>query len=225
MIKAYNYGTIFVFLLGLCAFLPQLALCQDERFFRQIFSGELRDTKMKEQSEAPPKTYWYSAHTPYYQLDLTQDGIPERIVFLKKDNEDWLDIYDSVKKKIFSYRFENMGINSGLYRIEQKSLSSETDILLLYYYVGSTQAINTDSSAQLYLLTIDNKDLKTIHVIKGPSYFEERKSVRGHYHQRKYTVEVRSLQNSGKKDVIVKQRGMSEVLIYAGNGKWKTFLR
>lgn len=219
MIK-YSFLFSILFLL-----LPRAVHAQDERFFRQLFSGDLLENTAKDQTERDKKTFWYSAHTPFYELDLNRDTIPERFVFLKKDNEDWLDIFDSVKKKIFSYRFENMGINSGLYRIEKKRLSPETDVLLLYYYVGYTQFMNTDSSAQLYLLTIDNKDLKTIHVLKGPSYFEERRNRRGHYHQRRYVVEMLRLNDDRIKEIIVKHRGMSEVLVYAGKGKWKTFLR
>jgi hypothetical protein len=205
--------------------MTQKLQAQDERFFRQIFSGELQASKSTELTDGTKKTYWYSAHTPFYNLDLNQDGQSEKIVFVKKDNEDWLDIFDSAKNKIFSYKFENMGINSGLYRIEQKRLSPETEILFLYYYVGSTQFTNTDASARLYLLTIDNRDLKTMHVLKGPSYFEERKTSSEHYHQRKYFIELVQLNKSATKEVVIKHAGMSEVFIYSGNGKWKAFLR
>ncbi len=215
----------FIFLLTFLILLPLSLSAQDERFFRQIFSGELSKTKLKTQIENEPKSFWYSAHTPYYQLDINRDGDAERFVFLKKDNEDWLDIFDKTKKKIFSYRFENMGINSALYRIELKTLSPTTDILFLYYYVGTTKFIDSDSSAQLYLMTIDNRDLKTLHVLKGPSYFEELKTRRGHYHQRKYKIEMAHLSSDIDNQVIVKYRGISEVFFYTGNGKWKTFLR
>jgi hypothetical protein len=204
-------------------FLQEAVYAQDERFFRKIFSGDLQEKNI--QTDNGTKTFWYSAQTPYYQLDLNQDTIPEKLVFVKRDNEDRLEIFDSISTKIFSFRFENMGINSGLYRIEQKQLGPETDILFLYYYEGSTKFVNTDSSARLYLLTIDNKDLKTIHVLKGPSFFEERSTTIGHYHQRKYSVQLQFLNKSKYKQVIVKNRGMSEVFLYAGNGKWKTFLR
>ena len=217
----------FILTLGLVLILlaPKLGQGQDERFFRQILSGELKDAGVKDQVAPAPKTYWYTANTPYYDLDLNHDRNPERIVFVKRDNEDWLEIFDSNKKKIFSYRFENMGIYSGLYRIEKRQLTPFTDVLFLYYYVGFTKYFNTDSSARLYLLTIDNDDLKTIHVIKGPSYFEERKTFRQHYHVRNYSIEVRDLNDDLKKEVIFKHAGMSEVLIYYGKGKWKTFLR
>jgi hypothetical protein len=198
---------------------------QDERFFRQIFSGDLKETSFKVQPLTGPKTYWYTASTPFYEMDLNQDDVPETIMFIKRDNEDWLEIFDFYKKKLFSYRFENMGITSGLYRIEKKRLSDETEILFLYYYVGVTQFEKTDSSARMYFLTIDKKDLSTIHVIKGPSYFEERKSTNGHYHQRKYNVELLSLNNDKYREVVIRTRGTNEVYIYAGNGKWKTFSR
>jgi hypothetical protein len=218
---------LFIGLISLvCTFLlPQMGQGQDERFFRQILSGDLGDGKAKDPVGASPKTYWYSVHTPYYDLDLNRDKVSERLVFSKKDNEDWLDIFDQNKKKIFSYRFENMGLNSGLYRVEQKKLSPTADILLLYYYVGYTKFVNTDASAQLYLLTIDNQNLKTMHILKGPSYFEEKKTFRQHYHLGRYSVELRDLNNGRAKAVIVKHRGMSDVLLYEGNGKWKTFLR
>lgn len=206
-------------------FTPLVLKGQDERFFRQILSGDLKDPKVRDQVERPPKNYWYTANTPYYELDINRDGLKERLAFVKRDNEDWLEVFDLNKKKVFSYQFENMGIYSGLYRIEQRQLSKDVEVIFLYYYVGFTKYFNTDSSAQLYLMTIDNNDLKTMHIIKGPSYFEERKTFRQHYHIRKYSVELIDHNDDNRKEVIFKHGGMSEVLIYYGKGKWKTFLR
>ena len=220
IIKRFNL-LIWIFIL----ILPRVSWGQDERFFRQIFSGDLKDGVPKDQSEQIKRSFWYKAQTPFYELDLNRDGITERIVFAKKDNEDWIDIFDHVRNKIFSYRFENMGINSGLYRIEQRTLSPETDILFLYYYVGSTKFMNTDASARLYLLTIDRRNLKSLHVLKASSFFEERRTFRQHYHQSKYSVELREVNNDLVKEVIVSHRGMNEVFLYRGDGKWKTFLR
>ena len=200
-------------------------MAQDERFFRQIFSGELTESAAKVQEPKEKRPYWFTAQTPHYLLDLNRDTLRESIVFAKKDNEDWLEIYNSVKQKIFSYRFENMGINSGLYRVEHKQLTSSTDVLMLYYYVGYTKFLNTDASARLYILTIDNRDLKSMSVFKGPSFFDERKTKRGHYHQRRYIIETLQLKADNTKQIVLRNRGVNEAFIYEGKGKWKTFLR
>ena len=86
---------------------------QDERYFRQIFSGEINRKKEIEQS----KVYSYLIHTPYYALDINDDQIPEQIVFVKKDSEDWIEILDKKREKIFSYQFETKGYDSELFRI------------------------------------------------------------------------------------------------------------
>jgi hypothetical protein len=215
-----KYSFLFLFLI-----LPRAVWAQDERFFRQIFSGELSESATKPQVQVEKSPYWFSAHTPYYLLDLNRDSLPESIVFAKKDNEDWLEIYNSTKEKIFSYQFENTGINSSLYRIEQKQLTKTTDVLMLYYYEGSTKFLNTDSTARLYLLTVDNRDLKAIHVYKGPAFFEERKSQRGHYHQRRYIIETLQLKNDDTRQIVFRNRGVNQVFFYEGKGIWKTFLR
>ena len=195
---------------------------QDERYFRQIFSGEL----IKGESRPEDKKYSFNIHTPYYDLDLNHDGNPEQIVFVKKDGEDWVEIFEQnnlEKKKIFSYRFETKGFNSELYRIEFKKLSPKTYVILMYYFEGISRYIEMQSTARLYVGTIDNDDLKTISVFKGPSFFEEKKSLKGHYHRRNYEVYLQDLNNDQVKELIIKHNLMSQVFIYNGNGEWKGF--
>lgn len=195
---------------------------QDERYFRQIFSGELA----KGGVGADEKKYSYYVHTPYYALDLNHDKNPEDIVFVKKDSEDWIEIYENVKgekKKIFSYRFETKGFGSDLYRIEFKKLSANTSILILYYYEGVSKYTEMQGTSRVYAVTIDNDDLKTLAAFKGPSFFEEHKSLKGHYHLRNYQVYLDDLNNDGVKELIVKYHETNQVFIYDGNGKWKTF--
>lgn len=196
---------------------------QDERYFRQIFSGELAKKEMKANDQ---KKYSYLIHTPYYALDLNHDNNPEDLVFVKKDSEDWIEILEEVKgekKKIFSYRFETKGYNSELYRIEFKKLSSKTSVLIMYYYEGLSKYTEMQGTSRIYLITIDNDDLKTLTAFKGPSFFEEHKSLKGHYHLRNYQVYLKDLNNDDVKELIVKYRETSQVFLYDGNGKWKTF--
>lgn len=196
------------------------AYAQDERFFRKIFSG---DVEVKD--KPVEKHYSYTLHTPEYLIDLNQDNAKESVVFVKRDSEDWIEIFDQYKQRIFQYRFEEKGLNSGLFRLVRKKLSNQSMILALYYFEGETNYLNFESSARVYLLTIDNNDLKTISVFKGPSFFEEYKSLKSHYHLRSYDVSIADLNQDKSREVIVKYRNNSLVYIYRGNGKWITYNR
>lgn len=211
----------FLFLL-LFLLVPLRALPQDERYFRQIFSGELAQGE----AAAADKKYSYYIHTPYYALDLNHDDNPEQIVFVKKDSEDWIEIFEQKrgeKKKIFSYRFETKGFDSELFRIEFKRLSSTAYTMVMYYYEGLSRYTEMQGTSRIYVGTIDNDDLKTLSVFKGPSVFEEQKLLKGHYHIRNYQVYLQDLNNDQVSELIVKYRLTSQVFLYGGDGKWKTF--
>ncbi len=211
------------FILLLFLFLvPWKGSPQDERYFRQIFSGELS----KEKGGAEDKKYSFYIHTPYYEIDLNRDKAPEELIFVKKDSEDWLEIFEKKageRKKIFSYRFETKGYDSELYRIEMKKLSPSASILILYYYEGVSKYTEMQSTSRIYAITIDNNDLKTLNGFKGPSFFEEYRSLKGHYHLRNYQVYLQDLNNDDVKELIVKFHLTSQVFLYEGNGKWRTF--
>ena len=209
----------YAFLILFCLSATGLTFAQDERFFRKLFSGELTHEKKIEDE----KVYAYLVHSPEYFIDINNDGINESIVSVKRDSEDWIDIYNSYREKIYSYRFETKGAHSGLYRVLRKQLDNNTIVLVLFYFEGDTNYINYDSSARIYLLTIDNKDLKTISMMKGPSIFEEFKGYKGDYRLRNYEVGVADLAELGKKQLYIKYRGVSKVFIYQGAGRWQTF--
>jgi hypothetical protein len=201
---------------------PWRAMPQDERYFRQIFSGEIS----KAAEKASDKKYSYFLHTPYYGIDLNNDKILEQIVFVKKDSEDWIEIFEEksgIKNKVFSYRFETKGFGSELFRIEFKRLSAETTILLLHYYEGTSRYTEMQSSSKIYALTIDRQDLNTISALSGPTVFEEYKSLKGNYHLRNYQVYLEDLNNDLSKELVIKYRSSIQVFMYLGNGKWKSF--
>ena len=195
------------------------AMAQDERFFRQLFSGELiKDHKIIEE-----KKYSHFFHTPYYALDLDRDGKAEHLVFVKKDSEDWIEILNSDKEKIFGYQFENKGYDSELFRIELKTLSANASILLLYYYEGVTKYINFQGTSRIYAITIDNNNLKTLKGFKGPSFFDEQKTFKGHYHKRNYDVYLEDLNADLVKELVIKHNNFSRVFMYKGQGHWQSF--
>lgn len=202
---------------------PWRAMGQDERYFRQIFSGELgRDRGQV----SPDKKYSFLIHSPSYAMDLNHDGSPEEIVFVKKDSEDWIEIFQKKsgeKQKIFSYQFEAKGFDSELFRIEFKKLSPKTYALIMYYYEGVSRYIEMQGTGRVYVGSIDGNDLSTLAVFKGPSFFEEKKNLKAHYHLRNYQVYLQDLNNDQIKEFIVKYRMTSQVFLYNGSGKWKTF--
>jgi hypothetical protein len=93
----------------------------------------------------------------------------------------------------------------------------------LYYYEGLSKYTEMQSTSRIYAITIDNDNLKSLTAFKGPSVYEEHKSLKGHYHLRNYQVYLQDLNNDGTKELIVKFRETSQVFIYDGNGKWQTF--
>ncbi len=198
------------------------ARAQDERYFRQIFSGEL----LKGANRLEDKKYSYLVHSPFYSLDLNNDGTFEQFVYAKKDSEDWVELFSEnkgIRTKIFSYRLETKGYGSDLFKIQLKKLSGTTSIVLLYFYEGLSRYTELNASSRIYALTIDNGDLKTLSAFKGPSLFEEFRSFKGHYHLRDYQIYVQDLNNDNIKELIVKHREVSQVFLYQGSGKWKTF--
>lgn len=193
---------------------------QDERYFRQLFSGEIN---RKPEVEKEVKKYSYVIHSPYYALDLNRDGAPEQIVFVKKDNEDWIEIMGPDKQKFFSYRFENKGFDSELYRVELKTLSPTTDILLLHYYEGMSRYIDFQGSSRIYAITIDERNLKSMSAFKATSFFDEVKTFKGHYHKRNYEVYLEDLNRDSVKELVTRHHNASTVFLYKGEGQWQTF--
>jgi hypothetical protein len=196
------------------------AMAQDERYFRQLFSGEINKEK---KILGPEKKYTYYIPSPYYAIDLNRDGRPEQILFIKKDNEDWINILDSDKREIFAYRFENKGFDSELFKVEMKTLSPTATVLLLYYYEGVSKYIDFQGTARIYVITFDNNDLKTLSAMKGPSFYDEVKNFRGHYHKRAYDVYLEDLNGDSVKELIVKFHDTSYVYMYKGAGRWQAY--
>lgn len=212
------YMRISIFCLA-CLFFISSLRAQDERFFRKLFSGEFIDKQKIEEA----KQYSYQIHTPEYVLDLNNDGTNEAVVFVRRDGDDWIDVFNTFHEKVFSYKFEAKGANAGVYKLIKKNLSAETTALMIFYYEGELRYVNYESSARVYILTIDRKDLKTASMFKGPTIFEEVKTFKNHYHLKNYLTKLTDLNFDGDKDLIVKFNGMSRVFKYNGDGKWQTF--
>jgi len=200
----------------LCVMTSYQVIAQDERFLRQLFSGGMQREKQK---EVPPAVH-YRVQSPFYEFDFDGDFRNEKMLVEKKDAQTWLHIHNYEKKRIFSYKFDVNGVRSDLYRIQVRNLSHMTRVLILYFYEGKTDFVNLEGSARVYFLTIDNSDLKTLAVKKGPAIWEEAQVGREHYHQRSYKISMFDYNRDGIDEVTVKYHLSSKVYFYKGKGKW-----
>ncbi len=107
------------------------ALSQDERFFRKIFTNELNLGLSETHS---PKI---EVSTPEYLVDITRDGQMERIVALKRDGLDYIQIKDHFGRVKFDRKLPAKGVDSKLFKIQLKTISPTVDVLLLHYYEGA----------------------------------------------------------------------------------------
>lgn len=194
---------------------------QDERFFKELFFDELNMTK--DTSSSSKGIYDKIVHSDAIRFDLDRDGKLESIVFLKKDAEDWVDIFNHQRKKIFSFRFAAKGIASKIHKVEIKTLGKDTVAVLFYYYEGMVKYLDFNASGRLYILTIDHQNLKSISMFKSQSFYEESRGQKVPYHERSYDVTVLDLNGDSIKEVMIKQRHVSSVFWYKGNGKWATY--
>lgn len=192
---------------------------QDERIFRDIISPEkiMGDSLT---AVSPPKVI---THTNEYLIDINGDGNQEILFFVKKDCEDFLYLYDYQRNKKFEYKFELKGINARPYRVALHRIDGKTNVLLIYYYEGESNYIDLRSSVKLYFLTIDNQDLDSVYMYKGPMVFEEFKFFKSQYHLKNYEITFADLNNDGRNKIIVKNRGISQVFFYKEKGIWETF--
>jgi hypothetical protein len=195
------------------------SFAQDERFFRKLFRGELKNSDIKATVQ---KNYHFTAQTPFYEIDLNNDNTKESLSFERKDGESWLIITDDYKMPIFKYMFKSFGRLARLTKINIRRISPKTNVLILHFYEGIQESLSFQGKGRLYFLTIDNLDLRSFSVYEGPNYFEEYENFnKEHYHRRKYHVSLFDYNNDGIKEISVKHASVVRVYMYTGlGGRW-----
>jgi hypothetical protein len=200
----------------LTVFIAQCAVAQDERYLRGLLSGDLSREYVPEEV----RDYHFKSQSPVYQLDLTGDHRNESLIVEKKDGEDWLHIHDYHMNRVSSHRFQAVAGGSKIYRLRLVTLSNQTRLLLIHFYEGVNSYLQTRANARFYFLTIDDGDLKTASVYRGPAYWEEFQENRDYIHRRKYNLEFADLTRDGKLEIRVFTNLISYVYHYHGKGRW-----
>lgn len=210
-----HHLVIFLILIhSMCSF------AQDERYYRQLLSGELPklSTEYSEKQE-----HQFNVKGASYHIDLNGDGIEEVIQPQKRDGVDWIEIQASNKRKIFDAKLLAMGSESSIYKIKIAQISAKTKLLMIFLDEGKTSGRRFESTARIFLLTFDDNDLSTLHLTEGPHFFHEKEGQRDQYWLRDYSVEVRDVDQNGVRDVVVQFNHIQRMMFYVGAGEWIRF--
>lgn len=190
---------------------------QDERYFRAKMLGNEDKSNTIQKNLLPSISITGDA----YELDLDDDGFKESLTISIQDGIDFLQIYNKNQVKIFEGKFQTQGPKSRVHRFELRRISPATRLLIIYYYEGVTNYLAFKNPGYLYLVTIDDKNLKTMSMKKGPMFWQELRSIEDTYSQRKFDVDIYDFNRDGIKEVRAKYHEISSVFMYEGKGEWR----
>lgn len=191
------------------------AAAQDERLWRKVLSGEMAQTAP---SAPPSPRYLFTG--PVYRVDLDGDGREEGLMPVKRDLVDWLDILSHDGRTLYQAPLEALGVDARLDRIRLVDLAPGKRVLVLQYFEGKTEARRLEATARLWFLTLDNRDLTTLKLTRGPGYWHEFEAEREQYGRRLYALSVLDVDGDGVKDVRVAYNHIMHVWRYHGGGRW-----
>ena len=197
-------------------------LAQDERFFRQILTDDLHI----EPNVSKTKTMSYhqfNVKGASYKVDLNSDGIEESLQPQKRDGVDWLEIRDYSERVIFETKLLAMGAESKIYKIRMAHLSKIVRTLIIFVDEGYTQGKKFESTAQVYFVSYENNNLKTLKLTQGPHFFHEKESQREQYWRRDYAVNVFDIDLDGTREIAIQYNHIQRIYKYLGNGEWLKF--
>lgn len=189
---------------------------QDERYFRDLLSGDL--TREVPPEIIPPR---YRVFAPLYELDLNGNHRFERLVFEMRDAQDWLSILDYQKNPIFRYHLGPNAPLSRVYRLRKVQINSDYHALVVYYFEGVNSYLGIHANARAHVITFRPDQMEqTMKGFKGPAFWEEFHNGREHYRRRSYELDFIDLNNDGTKEMILKFKNISRIYQFSNDGKW-----
>jgi len=218
--RGFMHCMVFISFVLLLVFSGKVS-AQDERYMRRLFAGDLT----RKPIPGAGTVYKWKVQTPLIRMDITGDVYKESILVEKRDGENWIHIHDRYNKRKGIFRLTTNGARGRLYKINLRQLSPTTNVLLLYFFEGKVEYIKYRASARIYMVTIDNGDMNTLSMFKGPVFWDERRDGHQHYHQRQYHISLFDFNDDGIKELVVKYRKSSLVYMYEGMGKWAQFVK
>lgn len=201
-------------MIGLTISLP--ALGQDERVLRYL----LRKKEFKEKALVDRTHFRLS--TKWYELDLDGDHRNEKISMENNDGVNHLVIRNYRNFPILRKPFLTQAIGGIVHKLRLVQVSKETKLLIVYYFEGTTEYLDFQATGRLYFVSWQNNDLKTLKMSLGPHYWQENKSYRGNYFNRRFEVYLKDFNNDGIKEVAVKLGNISRVYHLLRSNEWAT---
>lgn len=193
---------------------------QDERYYRQILSGDLPaqidPLKISERTQ-------FNVSGSHYKYDLNGDGIEETITPEKRDGVDWISIKNSAGKTVFEAKLLAWGVNSSIYKLKLVQLNEKTKALLIFLDEGLIVARRSESTARFFVLTFENNDFSTFSLTEGPHIFHEKEQQREQYWRRDYNVNIYDIDGDGTREIAVQYNHINRIMKYLGNGNWKRY--
>ena len=195
-------------------------MAQDERYYRQIFSGDLPKLTQDIEEKAEAQ---FNVRGSSYRIDLNGDKLEEIIEPQKRDGVDWIVIRNSSKTKIFEAQLLAMGAESHIYKIKIVDISKNAKSLIIYLDEGVTKGKRFESTARIFVLTFENQDLSKMWIEQGPHFFHEKEAQREQYWRKNYNVNVYDIDGDGTREIAIQYNHIQRIMRYKGNGEWKRF--
>lgn len=192
---------------------------QDERYYRQLLSGDLPGTS--ESRDSFVRNFLIKG--PEYHVDLDGDGIEEIIQPEKRDGTDWISILNLSRSSLFSAKLFAAGGESSIYKLRLVNLSTRVKALIIFLDEGITRGLKFESTARIYVLSFEDNKLSTMTLNPGPHIYQEKESQREQYWRRDFVVDVTDLNNDNVREIVVHFNHIQHILEYQGNGEWKKY--
>ena len=197
-----------------------LGFSQDERYFRQILTGELPKLGEEHKETFLPQ---FNVQGASYRYDLNGDGFEESIIPQKRDGVDWLEIRDPSQRKIFEGKMLAMGSESAIYKIKLVNLSRKVKAAIVFLDEGSTKGKRFESTGRFYVLSFEDNDLNNISMTEGPHFYHEKEAQREQYWRRDYNVNVYDVDGDGVREIAVMYNHIQRIMKYKSRGEWERF--
>ena len=208
------------FFLSILLLLRLSGFAPDERYYRQILTGELPRVNLEGKEEAIGQ---FNVMGARYRIDLDGDQIEEIIQPQKRDGVDWIEIKNSSETRIFETKLLAMGASSHIYKIRLVQLSPRVKALLIFQDEGVTAGKRFESTGRFYVLSFENNDLSKMSLIEGPHHYHEKEAQREQYWRRDYAVNVYDIDGDGTKEIALQYNHIQRILKYKGRGEWERF--
>lgn len=191
---------------------------QDERYYRQILTGELPRLNLETGEAAIAQ---FNVMGAQYKVDLDGDGIEEIIQPQKRDGVDWLEIRNSSQSKLFEAKLLAMGAGSYIYKLRLVQISAKVRALLIFLDEGVTAGKRFESTGRFFVLSFENNDLSKMTLTDGPHFYHEKEAQREQYWRRDYAVNVYDIDGDGSREISVQYNHIQRIMKYLGRGEWQ----